>query len=236
MDNSFKSIFSSYGSLVKKRGNGFNIAVSLLIFLLLMMYILVHDSQDEQQTGPQAPNTSQTRKKESQWPTGSLPKIDKNFPDWEKCQVDRCVDGDTIIVFSRNLKERVRLLGIDTPETVKKNVPVQPFGPEASEYTKKRIAQANNYVYLKVDGDRTDRYDRRLALVYLDEQQTLLLNKELVENGLARMEPQYNYSAKMKDLFRIAEKKAQAERLGIWSLPENVKERDSAARAKKRQR
>ena len=222
MDNSFKNILSSYGQLVKSgRGkNGFNITVSLLIFFLLMMYLLIHEPGDEslQNNSPRNENRSKTQKTAADH-YDKTQSVRGNFPNWERCRVDRCVDGDTIVVLSGNLKEKVRLLGIDTPETVKKSTPIQAFGPEASDYTKKRIEESDRYVYLKVDGDRTDQYGRRLALVYLDEHENNLLNKELVERGLARAELKYHYSTAMKEVFSNAQKKAQTDRLGIWSLP-----------------
>lgn len=80
--------------------------------------------------------------------------------DGEICAVERVVDGDTLIVLSNGQRQRVRLIGCDTPETVKKGTPVERFGPEASEHTKKRVAEFGGTVLLESDGDRFDRYDR----------------------------------------------------------------------------
>ncbi len=127
-------------------------------------------------------------------------------------RVERCIDGDTIVIAGGT---KIRFVGIDTPETKKPNWPVEPFGPEAAAFTKNAIEQAGNKVRLEYDGDKTDRYGRTLALVYTGE---TLLNEELVRNGLATAELQYRYSQKMKDRFRAAEYEAQKMRLGIWSL------------------
>ena len=131
---------------------------------------------------------------------------------WGEVRVERVVDGDTIIVEGG---VRVRLIGADTPETVKPNWPVEPFGPEASEFTKTTIASAGNRVRLESDGTKKDRYNRQLAMVYVDG---MLLNEELIRKGLATAELQYQYSAAMKSRFKAAEDEAKRANRGIWSL------------------
>ncbi|MDD3587412.1 MAG: thermonuclease family protein [Thermoguttaceae bacterium] len=140
-------------------------------------------------------------------------------PDAEYCRVQRCVDGDTLIVLSKEGQERVRLIGSNTPETVRPNSPVEPFGPEATKFTRTRIKEVNNKVLLEADGDLTDKYGRRLALVWLDTQPPCLLNEELIRKGLARAEVQHNYSKTIKERFLAAQKQAQSDKLGVWSLP-----------------
>lgn len=140
------------------------------------------------------------------------------IPHLERCRVERCVDGDTLVVVSREGYERVRLIGSNTPETVRPNSPVEPFGPEATDFTRKRIEETKNQVVLEADGDLIDKYGRRLALVWLGKESTVLLNEELIRNGLARAETQYNYSRAIKDRFITAQQRAQSEKLGIWSL------------------
>ena len=131
-------------------------------------------------------------------------------------QVERCVDGDTLILANES-RTRIRLIGADTPETVKPNTPVQPFGPEASQFTRDAIAQNGNQVRITFDGTQIDRYGRTLAMVWLDD---TLLNEELIREGLARAQLQYNYSREMKNRFQAAEDLAKREKLGIWSLNE----------------
>ena len=137
----------------------------------------------------------------------------------ELCRVDHVVDGDTIVVVSGEAFVRVRLIGVDTPETVKPKTSPQPYGPEATNYTKNRISAFNNLVVLRRDGDPIDRYGRRLAMVYLGQDGTELLNEELIRHGLGKAELQYNYSDAMKLRFQKAENEAKAEQLGVWSLP-----------------
>ena len=131
---------------------------------------------------------------------------------WGEVRVKRCVDGDTIILEGGT---RVRLIGADTPETVKPNWHVEPFGPEASEFTQKAIEAAGNKVRLEPDGDRTDRYKRQLAMVYVD---SVLLNEELIRQGLAVAQTQYRYSQEMKTRFKAAEEEAKKAKRGLWSL------------------
>jgi micrococcal nuclease len=123
-------------------------------------------------------------------------------------RVVRVVDGDTLVVGD----EKVRLIGANTPETVKPNWPVEPCGPEASAFTKDFVA--GGAVRLEFDGPRRDKYGRLLAYVWVGDQ---MLNEELIRAGLARAELKYQYSAAMKARFRRAEADARAARRGIWS-------------------
>jgi micrococcal nuclease len=132
--------------------------------------------------------------------------------------VGRVVDGDTLVL-AGTTKTYIRLIGADTPETVKPNTPVQPFGREASQFTRDAIAQNGNKIRICFDGDQTDRYGRTLAMVWLGE---TLLNEQLIREGLARAELQYRYSQEMKNRFQAAEDLAKHEKRGIWSLDANL--------------
>ena len=139
--------------------------------------------------------------------------------------VERVIDGDTILL-SNGI--RVRLMGVDTPETVKPNSEVEPFGPEASAFTKQAIAQNENRVFIRLDCDRFDKYGRNLAFVYLGESDSpdaVFLNEELVRAGLAKAIMTFNYSMSIKRRLYKAQKEALENRRGIWSLPENQNEK-----------
>lgn len=125
--------------------------------------------------------------------------------------VAKVVDGDTLALANTS---RVRLIGVDTPETVKPNHPVEPFGPEASEFTRRFVARGDWSVRLEFDRERQDKYGRFLAYVWIDDQ---MLNEELVRAGLARVETQYRYAATMKKRLLAAEAEAKAAKRGIWS-------------------
>jgi len=124
--------------------------------------------------------------------------------------VARVIDGDTLLLVGG---ERVRLLGIDTPESVAPGRPVEPLGREASAFTE-RLAEGKA-VRLGFDKERTDRYGRLLAYVYVGE---VLLNEEIIRAGLSEAQPQHPYSGVMKRRFRDAEQEARERRRGLWAL------------------
>jgi len=102
------------------------------------------------------------------------------------------------------------LLGIDCPESVKPNHPVEPWGPEATEFTKRFVAGGT--VRLQFDRRRIDQYDRYLAYVFVGEQ---MLNEELVRAGLARVSTFRGDSQSMARRFRAAEEEAKLRSQGI---------------------
>jgi micrococcal nuclease len=143
-------------------------------------------------------------------------------------EVVRVVDGDTLMVRDPNAADpavrsrrgvRLRLLGIDCPESVKPNHPIEPFGPEATEFTKQFVADRS--VRLQFDRRRIDKYDRYLAYVFVDEQ---MLNEELVREGLARVSTYPGDSQSMARRFRVAEEEAKLRSQGIWSVPQRPSE------------
>jgi micrococcal nuclease len=124
-------------------------------------------------------------------------------------RVERVVDGDTLLLDNQ---ARIRLQGVDSPETVHPDLPPEPWGPEASQFTKDFIGDGQ--VRLTFDQERKDQYDRYLAYVWKDG---LLLNEELVREGLATAELGFRYSDAMKRRFKKAEEEAQAANRGVWS-------------------
>lgn len=126
-------------------------------------------------------------------------------------RVARVVDGDTLLLASG---ARVRLQGIDTPETVRPNHPVEAWGPEASEFSRQFVDDAHHEVRLTFGAERLDDYGRFLAFVWHGER---LLNEELVRAGLARARLGYRYSGTMKRRLAAAEDEARSAGRGIWS-------------------
>jgi micrococcal nuclease len=123
-------------------------------------------------------------------------------------QLQRVIDGDTIVL---NDDTRVRLIGVDTPETVHPTRPVEPYGPEATNFTKQFLR--GKFLTLKFDGPKKDRYGRTLAHVYGDGKP---LAQALLLMGLARAKLNYQYSDRMKRRFATAQKQAQLDGKGIW--------------------
>lgn len=126
-------------------------------------------------------------------------------------QVERVVDGDTLLLRPH---VRLRLQGVDAPESVTPDHPVEPWGPEASAFAKHFIESAGGRVSVEIDGERRDRHGRYLGFVWADGR---MLNEELVRAGLAEARLGYAYSQAKKDRLRRAQQQAQREGLGIWS-------------------
>lgn len=124
-------------------------------------------------------------------------------------RVIRVVDGDTLLLQNN---ERVRLIGVDTPETKHPTKPVEPFGPEASSFTRRAVE--GKVVRLKFDREKRDRYQRLLAYVYLDD---WCLNEELIRAGYSRCITRYPFDRSMKARFKLAEDDARVSQRGIWS-------------------
>jgi micrococcal nuclease len=137
-----------------------------------------------------------------------IPKIEINTP----YEVIKVVDGDTFDIKVGEQTVKVRMIGIDTPETVDPRKVVQCFGKEASDKTKELLL--NKQVTLETDPTQriTDRYGRVLAYVYNDN---ILINKYLLENGYAH-EYTYNIPYEKQIEFKQAEKNAQETKLGLW--------------------
>jgi micrococcal nuclease len=130
--------------------------------------------------------------------------------------VVKVVDGDTIDVQIEGQKKTVRLIGINTPETVDPRRPVQCFGKEASNETKRLLT--GKQVLLTKDVTETDKYNRLLRFVYLplENGQMLFVNDYLVREGFANNYP-YPPDVKFNDLFRQAELEAREQKRGLWS-------------------
>jgi len=130
--------------------------------------------------------------------------------------VERVVDGDTVIVRADGGVLRVRLLGIDTPETVDPHRPVGCFGPEASAYTKHLLT--GRRVRLVYDRQLHDTYGRWLAYIYLERpgRPDLFVNARLVSAGYARTLSIPPNTAHATDLSALEREAALAGR-GLWA-------------------
>ncbi len=128
--------------------------------------------------------------------------------------VTHVVDGDTIDVDLNGKSERIRLIGIDTPETVDPRKPVQCFGREASNKTKGMLS--GKQVRLEADPtqDDRDKYGRLLRYVFLEDGTNY--NEWLVAQGYAH-EYTYNIPYKYQAEFKDAEHKARDSDKGLWS-------------------
>lgn len=122
--------------------------------------------------------------------------------------VERVVDGDTIVVRGVG---RVRLIGVDTPETVAPGRPVEFFGREASAFTKRLLE--GRRVRLEYDRERTDRYGRTLAYVHLAD--GTFANAEIVRRGYGHAYTRFPF--RYLDRFRQLEREARSAGRGLWN-------------------
>jgi len=122
----------------------------------------------------------------------------------------RVIDGDTIAVEKNGKKEKVRLIGVDTPETVHPSKPVEYFGKEASEFTRKKVE--GKRVNLEYDRQSRDKYGRLLAYVYIED--GTFLNAEIIRQGYGFAYTRYPF--KYLDDFRQYEREARENDRGLW--------------------
>lgn len=137
--------------------------------------------------------------------------------------IERVVDGDTMTLKLKESGETVklRLLLIDTPESVKPGVDPQPYSTEASNFAKE-LLKSGDTVYIEYDeGEKTDKYGRQVGYLWFyskDDNQWKMFNEKIVEEGLARVG--YIYSQKRHlDTLYAAQDKAKSNELNIWSVP-----------------
>jgi micrococcal nuclease len=125
----------------------------------------------------------------------------------ETYRVERVVDGDTVILETIG---RVRLIGVDTPETVDPRKPVQRFGQEAAAFLRSMLE--GRTVRLEYDRPRRDRYRRTLAYAYRDD--GVFVNLEIVRQGYGHAYTRYPFAE--MERFRSAEREAREHSRGLW--------------------
>lgn len=147
---------------------------------------------------------------------------------FECVKLVRVVDGDTLVVKLDGIETKVRLIGIDTPESVSPNkARNNKFGKRASKHTKK-ILRNKSEVYLEYDTQKKDPYDRILAYVWLiDVESTELsvniakdmLNAKILSDGYAQAKV-YKPNIKYSEIFRDLRHKAKKNNVGLWKFKE----------------
>jgi micrococcal nuclease len=135
-------------------------------------------------------------------------------------RVERIVDGDTVKVRLQdgNRLITVRYIGVDTPESVAPGEPVQCFATHASRFNERLVT--GRRVRLRTGRERTDRFGRTLAYVYLLEGRRRFVNAELLRRGYARtleIPPNTDFA----DRFDALEQRARDARRGLWRSCEN---------------
>lgn len=151
--------------------------------------------------------------------------IFKNFKEYKKeenlegnnftyYKVERVIDGDTININKDGNIETIRLIGINTPETVDPRRPIQCFGKEASNEAHQILD--NNFIRIENDFSQAkyDKYGREL--VYLWTKDGLFFNEFMIQNGFA-YEYTYDSPYKYQADFKSLEKEARYNSLGLWN-------------------
>lgn len=192
-----------------------------LVFLLISYAITalgtVHQQQLQKQTlGEKVTVTVAPTANPTTFPSiENLPSTTvQTVPPGIEAKVDRVVDGDTIQVILGGGKQKVRLIGINTPETVDPRRPVQCFGKEASNHAKEVLTGKTVYLESDPTQDNTDKYKRLLRYVWLDAETNF--NKQMIVDGYA-YEYTYNIPYKYQLEFKSAQKEAENARRGLWS-------------------
>ena len=130
--------------------------------------------------------------------------------------VSYVIDGDTFNCYINGEKVKVRMIGVDTPESVNETNPELNCeqGKIASNYTKENLS--NRPVWLVYDKEPQDRYGRHLAYVYLDESLTDMYQEHLLRDGMAvcmKISPNTKYA----NHFAEIEQEAKTNNAGFWA-------------------
>jgi len=152
-------------------------------------------------------------------PASPLNDAEKYYP------VVKVVDGDTIVVDINGKNETVRLIGLDTPETVDPRKPVQCFGEEASKKAKEILTGKRVRLEMDASQGKLDKYGRLLAYIFLED--GTFFNQFMISEGYGH-EYTYNPSTgadtypiglpyKYQKEFKEAEKTAREEKKGLWA-------------------
>jgi len=139
----------------------------------------------------------------------------ENFTGDIAYKVVRVIDGDTVKIDYNGRATSVRLIGVDTPETVHPNKPVEVYGKEASNFTKNLLLGES--VYLRFDVDRTDKYGRLLAYLYRAPD-GLFVNLEIVRQGYGHAYTQFPF--RHLELFRYYGNRTRTAGKGLYGAPQ----------------
>lgn len=174
------------------------IIYAVIIFIFLFSFIL-YLSNKEARVNPKVETAN----------VSSVNKLNNN-PEYP---VTRVIDGDTIIVDINGKDEKLRLIGVNTPETVDPRKKVQCFGREANNFVKNMLTGKS--VTLEADPTQSDRdkYGRLLRYVYLDD---ILVNEEIISSGYG-YEYTYQIPYKFQSEFKASEAYAKDGGIGLWA-------------------
>ncbi|MGG1674564.1 thermonuclease family protein [Neobacillus sp. NRS-1170] len=192
----------------------------LFIFFVMISFILSGCSGSEVAEKVKSDKNSTTPVVQNEKEPSSSEEV--NNKNLLSATIVKNIDGDTVEVNLNGKVEKIRMLCVDTPETHHPRLGVQPFGPEASEYTKKILSVGTKIEIEPGIGNGRDKYGRLLAYIYVNGK---MFNEMLLEQGLARVAYIYAPNTKYVDEFYAIQKEAQKKGIGIWSI-ENYAQED----------
>ena len=154
----------------------------------------------------------------------------KDSINYQEATVESVIDGDTVLISVDRKVGKLRLIGVDTPETVHPHKPIGFYGKEASAFTKEKLS--GKKVYIEKDVSQTDRYNRLLRYIWLELPSNIvnpsfedvrdkMFNGILLRDGYAN-QATFPPDVKYQEYFRLIEEKAREEKKGLWN--ENKRE------------
>ena len=145
--------------------------------------------------------------------------ININYVYADNVKFSKCIDGDTFKLIIDGKDTTVRLLAVDTPESVKKDTEVEYYGKEASEYTCNKLKKAKSIkIEYDQNSDKVDKYNRLLLWVFIDNK---LLQESLVEGGYAKVAYLYN-DYKYTNILLEKQELVSSKNIGIWDQEAKV--------------
>lgn len=200
------TVILHYSGLIHTTGSRVSLQSASVPFVEIERFVEDQDTKDK------------TKKGEVQINEGTA-HISPRYP---FAEVIKVVDGDTIkvrtTVGTEEVLYTVRMIGINTPETVDPRRGIECFGKEASHFAKDALMQKTVRIVTDETQDRFDRYGRLLAYVFLPDnakETDLLFNLDIVERGYA-FEYTYDRPYAYQSAFKDAEKKARNAEIGLW--------------------
>jgi len=179
--------------------------ISFPLFVLFVLLMINAALSEEPQTPGVATSTL------SSSTVATAPSADIQTPDIFR--VVRVVDGDTLVLNIDGKDTRVRLIGLDTPESVDPREKVECFGIEAAEKAKEMLEGKNVRVEKDQSQAEYDAYGRLLAYVYVGD---TLFNEYMIAEGYGH-EYTYRIPYKYRSQFKAAEREARDAKRGLWA-------------------
>lgn len=191
--------------------------IQLVMIGVVLITTLILITNKEENKGKKSDNTKEVKKqykeenpKEKEQNNAVSEEVKSNSK-IKDLSVKRVVDGDTVVLEKNGYEYKVRLIGVDTPESVHldKNKNTKE-GKIASDFTKERLT--GKKVDIEFDVKPQDKYGRYLVYLYVDG---ISYNEVLLEEGMARV-MMISPNVKNKELYAQIEKRAKDKKIGIW--------------------